>query len=146
MDLFEIIRTHQVIFVFILGMLFTTLGWAFVTRVRQVVDALIQALRGDLEKQATTFRLALDERAKAVDLVSVGSHVTSMEARVVGLEQAVKDMPTTTQMREIAVALADIRGELKAGTERFRGLEDMIKIQREEVQQIDEYLRRKSMI
>lgn len=122
MALAELLQRFQVVLVFFLGVLVAFLSWAVMMRVRQLVE----------------------DKAKATDLVSLGSHVQGLEARVVTLELAFRGMPGGEHLRDIQVALADIRGELKAGNERFRGLESLLEQHGRQVETIDQFLRKVS--
>jgi len=119
-QLLEVVRVYQVLVVFAATGVISVVGWMVAARIRLLVE----------------------DKASVSSVTDLRSTVAAVDQRVTGLEFAARAAPTMTQMQEIVVALSDIRGELKAGTERFEGIETLIERMDQQLNNMDQYLRR----
>jgi hypothetical protein len=118
----EVLTQYQGLLVFLGGMVLTVLGLA------------IKAKLAD----------AISGKANTGDVRAIADRVGGVETRLLSIETGLRHMPTGEDLRDIKVALAEQRGDMRAMTEKVDGLHDMMEAQGRRIELIDDHLTRRA--
>lgn len=87
---------------------------------------------------------AISGKADSAEVRVVAERVASVEGRLLNIETGLRHMPNAEDLRDIKVALAEQRGDMKAMAEKVDGLHDMIEAQGRRIELIDDHLTRRT--
>lgn len=87
---------------------------------------------------------AISGKADTADVRVVADRVAGVEGRLLNIETGLRHMPTADDLRDIKVALAEQRGDMRAMTEKVDGLHDMMEAQGRRIELIDDHLTRRA--
>lgn len=116
------LQTHQGLVIFLAGMVISIIGLA------------IKAKLGE----------AIAGKANLADVRALGERIGGVETRLLNVETGLRHMPTTGDLHDIKIALAEQRGDMRAMNEKVDGLHDMIEAQGKRIELIDEHLTRRA--
>lgn len=107
-----------------------------------IVDALLGLCL--LATQAFNM-LTARQRARREEIEAVRSsheqRLNSHGERITEVEQTVRHLPRDDDLRQLAVQVSDLHGELKGLTSELRGTKDLIEAVRRQTDVMDSYLR-----
>lgn len=81
------------------------------------------------------------EFAPAVKVLAQGAEIDGIKARLGTIEGAVNHLPTREDTHQLALSLADMRGDLRGVAARLDGIEKVISATGRRVELIDEHLK-----
>ncbi|MEI6159997.1 MAG: DUF2730 family protein [Roseococcus sp.] len=87
---------------------------------------------------------AISGKANVADVRIIAERVGGVETRLLSIETGLRHMPTSTDLHDIKVALAEQRGDMRAMNEKVDGLHEMMEVQGKRIELIDEHLTRRA--
>lgn len=118
----EWLQSHQGLVIFLAGMAISVAGLAIKAK-------LTEAIAG---------------KANMADVRGLGDRIGGVESRLLNVEMGLRHMPTSTDLNDIKIALAEQRGDMRAMNEKVDGLHDMIEAQGKRIELIDDHLTRRA--
>ena len=120
----DIILRGQGLLVFLLGLVVAIAGWMLRAHILQIVA---EQTRGKASAETVA---ALDER------------LDGHEGRLNSIEAALRHLPTADQIHSLTVAVADVRGDIRALSATVHGVEKIANAMERRLDLIDEHLKR----
>lgn len=126
MDL-EMLLRSQPILIALATFILAAMGWAFRQHLTQLIEKAMQEVASKSSVDALTVR--------------VGAH----GERLMTIETAMLHLPTAAQVAQLNVAIADLRGELRAVGENVEGLDRQMGGVSRRLDLIDDHLRERKL-